>query len=184
MSFSIVRRVHGRSTIEAAILFPVLFLVIIGMIYLCILLFQRAYIQALANDLAKKGKETPSFNFQENQALDFDVITKWEDQILNKTLTVIVEKKVEYPIFTFLKLFGFTNKMVLRATAVQFVENPVYFIRGTDFAVETFEEIDQRMGYGIKAFIDDLVSKLNSIFGEKSFGSIGHRNSKLWLNRA
>lgn len=48
----------GSLVVEAALVFPIVFLAVIAVIYICMLMYQRTYIQTLANLAADRGAAT------------------------------------------------------------------------------------------------------------------------------
>ena len=46
---------RGSITVEASIVFPVVFLAVIAIFYICMLMYQQTYVQSVANDAAERG---------------------------------------------------------------------------------------------------------------------------------
>lgn len=46
---------NGKIVVETAVIFPIVFLAVITVLYICIILFERAYMQSLADLAAQRG---------------------------------------------------------------------------------------------------------------------------------
>jgi len=46
---------NGEIIVETAIIFPLVFLVVIAVLYICMILFERAYMQSLADLAVQRG---------------------------------------------------------------------------------------------------------------------------------
>lgn len=217
-------------TIEAALIVPVVIISLILLIYICILLYQQAYIKSLANTAAERGaavwtnpskdlyiefvdKEglanTPlywrvgelfSSNDKQNK---YDKVNKFvvgsiskysvfdknrgkmtlkytdskmnvkcelTDYVIYKKLKVNIEEEYNLPISNVLKSFGFNVEFKISASSESVVNDPVEFVRNTDFVIDSVREIDQKTGGKLEGMVDKITDTFDKLSGKlKSF---------------
>ncbi|WP_432663224.1 pilus assembly protein [Wukongibacter baidiensis] len=53
--YKCLRNNSGSLTVEASLIFPIIILAIVTVVYICILLYQHAYLNSIANNVAERG---------------------------------------------------------------------------------------------------------------------------------
>ncbi|HOM03328.1 MAG TPA: pilus assembly protein [Acetivibrio sp.] len=71
-----------------------------------------------------------------------------EDYIVYKKLRVSVKAKYKNPFLSLLRVFGINNTITIKAHSDAIINEPVEFIRTTDFAVDVVREVDNKMFEG------------------------------------
>ncbi len=98
-----------------------------------------------------------------------------EDYIVYKKIRVVVEADYKNPFASALKVFGLKNTITIRAHSYAVVNEPVEFIRTTDFAVDVVKEIDNNVFKGngdevitnVRDGIGNIFSKLEDFMKSK-----------------
>ena len=217
-------------TIEAAILVPVVIICLILLVYICVLLYQQAYIKSLANAAAERGAAVwanPSkdmyVEFVDRDALDntplywrvgelfsskakqskYDKVNKFvtgsiskyslfyknkdginlkytdsnmnvkcelTDYVIYKKLKVSIEEEYNLPITNVFKSFGIDLEFKISASSESVVNDPVEFVRNTDFVIDSVREIDQKTGGKLEGMVDKITDTFDKLSGKlKSF---------------
>lgn len=229
----------GSMTVEASLVFPVIFLAIVTIIYICILLYQQAYLKSLANHAAERGAacwsniskmEISSDNYRietgrledseellntslywritkayeeekiknlktyiihklkKNNILESQIskestdrdgindrIDIWlKDYIVYKELNVKIKDSYRIPLGNILRVFGLDGKYNIEIHSRAVIDDPIEFIRSTDFIVDTlkeyegtgelmdkFKEAVDRVKENIEKFFEDIGGKDN-----------------------
>ncbi len=202
--------------VEASLVFPIIFLAIIAVIYICILLYQKAYIQSLADMTVNRGCATWSnpekdtaFGGVDKTSLGegglywrlFDLkrperVRKLEeyiesrqgafsilgstadtsievrDYIVYKKLTVSIEDRYRIPMGGLLRVFGLGEDFTVSSRAEAVINEPVEFIRNTDFIMDLGKELEKDYpAYG------KLVQEIRETMSEigKKAGELKHQ---------
>ncbi len=184
----------GSVTVEASIIFPVVFFCTMALIYMGILLYQHMVVQAAADsavlmgaaawDNPHKALETGSVSLKDLgsgglywRLVDFDkekkqsklagflldkvdstkkgntsilkgdaqVVAGMEDYIAYKKLKVTITCSYGIPMGGLLKIFGFGNRYTVKAESTAVINEPVEFIRNTDYILDIEKELEQRV---------------------------------------
>ena len=211
------RNDKGSFTLEAALIVPIVLLILMGIIFTSMIVYQQAYVQSVATFCAQKyagnidnhkkdiffgqvdkddlkepslyqlfsrGEEEDEF-FQKFTAyygrknrikgktedgreyeviavLDFVPEKNIENYLVYKKVTIEVSHKYNIPMGNLLSIFGIGEEVTLKAKADAISNDPVEFIRNTDFFVDTAKEIGDATGLTDK--IGSVVAKIGSIF--------------------
>lgn len=176
---------------EASLIFPIVILCIFALIYMCLLLYQKVYIQSLADNAAQRGAATwdnPEKNielgrvkkahlkedglyWQIKEKIGFDAVSKKErlkkyinerlntysvlkadsqvnveliDYIIYKKLVVSIRSDYKIPISNLLKIFGISQYFTVQVESEAVINEPMEFIRNTDFLLDTGKEIIEK----------------------------------------
>lgn len=194
----------GSMTVEASLMFPIIILAIVVVIYICILLYQYAYLQSVANHVAERGAscwnniakmeiDTDNYRLKtgelkyseelleadlywtnksekikklkiytihklkkrnilksEVSKLNIDDVTNtkgkvdiWiKDYIVYKELNVIINDSYKIPLGSSFKIFGVNNKYNINVHSKAVINEPLEFIRNTDFIIDTLNEYE------------------------------------------
>lgn len=203
----------GSSTVEAAIIFPVILLSIAAVMYICILLYQKAYIQSVVDMTVERGCATWN-NPEKDTAIGsidkmhlksgglywrlFDpkkpekartlkryiqdkisafnllgssnkVDISIEDHVLYKKLIVRVDSEYRIPAGKALGIFGLNEYYKTSAESEGVVNEPVEFIRNTDFILDVEKELEKdHPGYGkvvegIRGVMSNVEKKIEDV---------------------
>lgn len=104
-----------------------------------------------------------------------------EDYIFYKKIRVTVTAEYKNPFASFLKAFGIKNTIKIKAHSDAVINEPVEFIRSTDFAVDVVKEIDNKLfnNKGSKAVTNkregfaNIFSKVRGFIEDKSEANKG-----------
>ncbi len=146
-SFKDTLKNQGSFTIEAAILFPIIFLCLISVIYLSVIMYQQVYMQIIVNSAARYGfystvnVEEEIYSYVEERLREFVAIKVVETRIdvdvkkhiLSQSIKVSITHAYNMPL-------GFKMKIIARAHKTE--ANPVDFIRTLDSIKELI--VDRR----------------------------------------
>lgn len=122
-------------------------------------------------DTDRKEKEQKIKGYLMNQIDAFSILkageptvtVKTENRILYKKVNVSLNQHYKIPLGEMLKTFGFSSTFVLKAEAEAVVNNPVEFIRNTDFLIDTTNEVLSKNSEN-KSFEGNISSKFSDIF--------------------
>lgn len=214
----------GSLTVEAAIIVPVIIMTIVALILYGEFLYQKAYIQSIADrsaqrgaeiwnnpskdmimaqitkdrmkdvslywriyglDFAKSGKESKieeyakyllnkSMIFGKPISVESDAAIA-EDYIVYKKIRVTVTARYKNPMGNFLRVFGVPNTIDITANSYAIINEPVEFIRTTDFATDVVKEIDNKVFKGkgqtvvsnVKEAVSNIFTKLRDFMNSK-----------------
>ncbi|GAE88793.1 TadE/TadG family type IV pilus assembly protein [Acetivibrio straminisolvens] len=88
-----------------------------------------------------------------------------EDYIVYKKLRVSVEAKYKNPFLSLLKVFGIKNTITIKAHSDAIINEPVEFIRTTDFALDVVKEVDNKLFEGKGGeIVKDVREGVSNIF--------------------
>lgn len=221
---------RGSMTIEAALIVPAVIISLIVLVYICLMLYQQAYIKSLANTAAERGAAVwanPSkdmylefidresigntslywrigeflsgkekqkkyeivngfvlSNISKYSVFDKDrgkMTLKYTDNKLNvkcdladyviyKKLKVTIEEEYTLPISNMLNSFGFNLEFKISASSESVVNDPVEFVRNTDFVIDSVREIDQKTGGKLEGIVEKVTGTFDKLSGKlKSF---------------
>lgn len=194
----------GSMTVEASLIFPIIILVIVAVIYICILLYQQAYLQAIANHVAERGaacwgniskmeiddnghrlktgelkdsrellkadlywsnkeekieklKKYTIHQIKKNNILSSEIsnynandisdtkgkVDIWiNDYIAYKELNIVIEDSYKIPLGDSLRVFGLDNRYNMHVHSKSSINDPMEFIRNTDFIIHTLNEYE------------------------------------------
>ena len=204
---------RGSFTVEASIIFSTIFFCLIALIYLCLLLYQQAYIQSLAGtavergvliwnnptrdintgkvskrDLSNGGLYWRLWDTNHNQKIEkvrdyiksnlktyallgnssakSQVKVELTNYIIYKKLTVEILYYQDLPLGNFLKIFGLKKSFPVHVVAEAVINEPVEFIRNTDFAIDLGNEVTggkiSEVGPKITDIINSMQNKLKN----------------------
>jgi len=204
-------RRKGSITVEAAIVIPVVILSIVAIIYIVLIMFQKAYMQAVADDAASRGAAAwnRSFNSLETlkvekdslgtrglywriydtekasrqQAVEEYMNRKYErygilreigrqskvelkDYVIYKKLAVSMESSFRVPISGLLDMFGIDSQYTIKVRSEAVVNEPVEFIRNTDFILDMERKLERRypalknLGDKTRGIMDQIKEKI------------------------
>lgn len=84
------------------------------------------------------------------------------DYIVYKKLRITIERTYKVPGGGYLKLFGMNGEFKVTASSEAVINEPVEFIRNTDFLIDTAKEVDNLTGGNVQKFGD----KIKDLFGK------------------
>lgn len=220
----------GSMTVEASLIFPIIVLAIVAVIYICILLYQQAYLQSIANHVAERGAacwsniskmeiDTNGYRLKTGKLKDskellkadlywsdkeekikrlkrytIDKVTKnnildseiteinindivnskdkvdiWiKDYIVYKELNVVIKDSYKIPLGDILRCFGFDNRYDINVNSRAVINDPMEFIRNTDFIIHTLDEYEatSEILNKYKSTLDKIKENINRFFGD------------------
>jgi hypothetical protein len=219
LSGKLFRSNKGSMTIEAAIVFQVVFLTVIALLFFGLMLYQQSCIQTIAErsvqrgaevwncpgkdmimaqitkdrmkdvslywrifgmDSARSAKESKIESYAEYYSWNSSVLGRpiniethvqmTEDYVVYKKIRVTVDAYYKNPAGSLLRAFGFDDRIQLSAHADAVINEPVEFIRSTDFASDVVKEIDNKVFKGkgqeavtkVKDAFSNIFSKLKT----------------------
>ncbi len=226
---------NGSMTVEASLIVPLIILAIVAVLFLCILLYQYAYLQTVSNEVAERGaacwgniskmgtnddgfivesgelnssqelldtqlywritksseedkikslKEFTLYKLRKNNILENeisslsiediegegDIVDIWlKDYIVYKELNVVIKDSYKIPLGDTLKIFGMDNEYNIRVHSKAVIDDPLEFIRNTDFIIDTLKEYE-KTGEIIERFkenMDKIKENIEGFFEEK-----------------
>lgn len=208
----------GSMTIEAVIVFQVVFLTVMALIYMGLILYQQACIQTIVERSAQRGAEVwncpakdmimaqitkdrmkdvslywrifgmdSAESAKESKIESYAKYNAWNASILGRPIDIetnvktdnyIVYRKIRLemkayyknPAGSLLRIFGLDDRISISAHADAVVNEPVEFIRSTDFAADVVKEIDNKVFKGkgqeavtkVKDAFSNIFSKLKT----------------------
>lgn len=206
---------RGSFTVEASLIFPIIFLCIIAVIYICILLYQMVLIQTAADvsaergaatwsnpekkissgmieksginagglywrlfDIHKEKKKSRLGNYLESHIGRYDILKGSYkvsepdiiDYVVYKKLSLDIEGEYDIPAGTLLKAFGFRDCILLKVHSEAVINEPVEFIRNTDFIMDVEKEAEQKsegakkLGDSVRGIMKKMVDALAGFF--------------------
>lgn len=88
-----------------------------------------------------------------------------EDYIVYKKIRVNVEAKYKNPFLSLLKVFGIGNTITIKTHSDAIINEPVEFIRTTDFVVDVVEEVDNKVFEGKGGeMVKDVREGISNVF--------------------
>jgi len=205
----------GNITVEAAIIFPVIFFCIIAVMFAGIFLYQQVLLQSLANRAVERGAATWTNHHREISSgmveidklvdeglywriIDFDKddkeknlnkyiedrmntysILKGTHQIANidlknyivyRKLFVTVQSRYKNPAASIMKMFGYDEYFTVSVTSQSIINDPVEFIRNTDFIMNLVEDLEEKnptiakVGNSMKEIMEKMKDSLSKVF--------------------
>jgi len=125
-------------------------------------------------DTKKESREKRIADYIDTQIDSFSVLPRVKDNsepkinitdfVIYKKINVTITERYEIPAFSFLKMFGIDNKLEIKGRSEAVINEPVEFIRNTDFVMDTGREIDRKVFNGkLSSFKDGLVDSIAKI---------------------
>jgi hypothetical protein len=203
---------------------------IVALIYICILLYQQAYLKSIANHVAERGaacwsniskmeidtngyrlktgklndskellkadlywsdkeekinrlKKYTIYKIKRNNILESQISKVDMDDIMNskdkvdicikdyivyKELNVVIKDSYKIPLGDILRCFGFDNRYDINVNARAVINDPMEFIRNTDFIINTLDEYEatSEILSKYKVTLDKIKENINSFFGD------------------
>ena len=205
----------GSIVVEASLVFPIVFLAIIVIIYTCLLIYQKTYIQSLADMAAERGaaiwsnpaKEISSGRVSKEELKSgglywriFDlksperiknieeylkkklnaynvlgsfrtVKVEIQDCIIYKKLVVSINDTYRIPVGKLLRIFGLEENYNVFVKSEAVINEPVEFIRNTDFTLDIEKELEEKYpdyGKAIES-IRSVMSKVKEKIADLKF---------------
>jgi len=198
---------RGSITVEAAIVIPVVILSIVAIIYIVLIMYQKAFMQAVVDDAASKGATAwdRSFNSLETikvekenlgsrglywriydsekasrqhvveeymnrkyerygilREIDRQSRVELEDFLIYKKLTVSLESSFRIPVGGLLDMFGIDSQYTIKVRSEAVVNEPVEFIRNTDFILDMERKLERRYP-DLKNLVDETRGVMDKI---------------------
>lgn len=148
---------RGSTTIEATIVFPVVFLCIIGFIYLCITMYQQVVLQAMANEVAIsiQDEDLEQLN-QRLQKQGVNMKVDIQNRFIYKEANITLSRDYPIRVGNLLKPLGFSENYHMQANSKAVLKNQVSFIRNMDFVTETLKDTEYLTGGKISKFLERI----------------------------
>jgi hypothetical protein len=212
---------RGSFTVEAALIFPMIFLIIAALIFLCMMLYQQVYMKAAIDyaanrgaaiwsnplkgiddgavnkkDLGKGGLYWQIYDFHKEDKKSSlkaylkgtstkssyinkyniinpssqDISVDLEDFIVYKKLEITAVSKYKMPFGGILKLFGSDGYYTIKSEANAVLNEPVEFIRNTDFILDVERELEEKhpdlkkAGDSVRGIMNDVLKGVSKFF--------------------
>ncbi|HEY9062470.1 MAG TPA: hypothetical protein VIO64_18515 [Pseudobacteroides sp.] len=118
-------------------------------------------------DRSDKGKETLTLKYTDSR---MSVKCDLEDYVIYKKLKVSIEEEYSLPISNMFRAFGIDVKFKISASSESVVDDPVEFVRNTDFVMDSVREIDQKTGGKLEGAMEKVTGTFDKLSGKlKSF---------------
>ena len=148
---------RGSTTIEATIVFPVVFLCIIGFIYLCIAMYQQVVLQAMANEIAISIQDEDLEQLKQRlQKQGVNMEIDIQNRFVYKEANITLSRDYPIRVGNLLKPLGFSKSYHMQANSKAILKNQVSFIRNVDFITETLKETDYLTGGKISKLLERI----------------------------
>lgn len=205
----------GSLTLQASLVFVVLILSVITIICICMLLYQKVYVQSVA-DLAIKAGAAAWNNSEKNMTLGrvskkslkegglywrlFDAKSSGKKKILKqyiqnrlnafnlfkpvnsinievkdgifyKKLMISIKNTYDIPFGSLVRIFGINEKYTFEVKSEAVINEPIEFIRNTDFVLDIEKEFETKYpeyGEAVKR-IRSMMSSLQEKISEFKF---------------
>lgn len=225
----------GSMTVEASLIVPLIILAIVAVLYICILLYQQAYLQAVANQVSERGaacwsnisrmrindgnfliesgelkssgdllnpdlywritrssekdkiadlKKYTLQKLRKNNILESEIsklsieeidssrdkVDIWiKDYIVYKELNVVIKDSYKIPLGDTLKVFGINNRYDIQVHSKAIINDPLEFIRNTDFIADTLKEYEktEKILERFKTNMNKIKENIKGFFEEK-----------------
>jgi hypothetical protein len=158
------KKISGTTTIEASLIFPFIFLSFVALIFLCIILYQQTAIKSIAQSLSQKGELISQEEMKNYKDQGVEVSTKIKSTVFQKEIIVEVQTSYPIPLGGLLRRFGLSENYVIKETLETKLQDPVEFVRITDFGVETIKDIDGLTEGKISGVVGNITEKLRKFF--------------------
>lgn len=118
-------------------------------------------------DRSGKNNETLTLKYTGSK---MNVRCDLEDYVIYKKLKVSIEEEYDLPLSNMFKAFGIDVKFRISASSESVVDDPVEFVRNTDFVIDSVREIDQKTGGKLEGAMDKVTGTIDKLSGKlKSF---------------
>lgn len=157
---------RGSTTIEATIVFPVVFLCIIGFIYLCITMYQQVVLQAMANEVAISIQDEELKQLKQRlQKQGVNMEVDIQNRFVYKEANITLSRDYPIRVGNLLKPLGFSENYHMQANSKAVLKNQVSFIRNVDFVAETLKDTDYLTGGKISRFLERINGLIRGFSG-------------------
>lgn len=130
----------GSATVEAALIFPVIFLSIIAVIYVGLLLCERCSMQSAADYASAAGNADAAVSYKYSrmavQPEEVEIGSDISNHIVNKKFKVELGQHYPVPVPGFMSIFGLDNELGMKAASEAVISSPEKLIRNIDLVVD------------------------------------------------
>lgn len=106
----------------------------------------------------KNGAMNSEYNYR-NLSVDCSI----SDYIIYKKLEVKVSEEYKIPFKNLLGAFGLNGSITLSAKSEAVIDDPVEFVRNTDFVIDSIREIDDKTGGKLEGVLDKVTGSFSKL---------------------
>lgn len=137
----------GSTTVEAALLVPVIFLSIIAVIFVGLLLSERCSMQAAADYASSAGKADAAVSYKYSgmavQPENTELVSDTDNHFINKKLRVSLRQNYAVPVPGFMSIFGLKSGLGMKVVSEAVISKPEDLIRNIDLAVDIKKDLTE-----------------------------------------